>query len=242
LIRHPDHEESVMPSFNVAFVALVVCAALGADEARPRVDDRLLPAGLTDKQKTALGDFLASVKKPDRFIPESAKVVGAGSLTLDSNPVPNAEIKEYLASVVPYRTTGREKTPSKVEIYWYRPNPKAGAPGVTIRRVVDLTTGEEVGAPEVLFNHPTPLAREELIAAVRLARAKSDKAKAFLGDSEPDEFEFTPLVNQIKVTGAADGSPGDRVVNLQILKKSTGDRLSVNVNLTKESVRAPGAP
>ena len=52
----------------------------------------------------------------------------------------------------------------------------------------------------------------------------------------------SPLVATIKVTGTPDGAPGDRVVNLQFLRKSTGTRAHVVVNLTRATVRNPDAP
>jgi hypothetical protein len=227
-------------------VALSLLLAPGispaADGDARRIDERLMPSGLTEHQKTSLVNYLSSVKKPDRFIPESARIVGEGSGSLDANPVPGAEIREYLTSIVPYRPTAKDKSPEKVEIYWYRPNPKRGSPGVTIRRVVDLSKGEPAGEPEVLFNYPTPLSREELVEAVKLARDANTKVGALYRDAEQGDVLVSPLVTSIKVAGAADGNPGDRVVNLQFLKKSTTDRANVVVNLTRGAVREPGAP
>lgn len=214
----------------------------GQAEARGRIDEKLLPSGLTENQKTTLATYLAGVKKPERFIPESARVVSDGTVSLDPNPVPGAEIKEYLTSIVPYRAQSKDKPPEKVEVYWYRPNPKQGSPGVTVRRVVDLATGKPDGEPEILFNYPTPLAREELGDAVKIARAKSDKVTELCRDAEEGDIVVSPLVTLIKVTGAPYGTPGDRVVNLQFLKKSTSDRANVIVNLTKGTVYDPATP
>jgi hypothetical protein len=214
----------------------------GDESARGRVDEKLLPSGLTEHQKTTLSNYLAGIKKPERFIPESARVVGEGTVSVDPNPVPGAEIKEYLTSIVPYRAQAKDKPPEKVEVYWYRPNPKRGSPGVTVRRVVDLATGKADGEPEILFNFPTPLAREELGEAVKVARAKSDKVSELCRDAEEGDIVVSPLVTLIKVAGAPYGTPGDRVVNLQFLKKSTSDRANVIVNLTKGTVHEPGAP
>lgn len=228
---------------GLAAAALVLGAVFAGDGDTPRrIDERLLPSSLSDAQKASLAKYLASVKAPDRFIPESARVVGDGSVSLEPNPVPGAEIKEYLTSIVPYRPRSADKPPEKVEVYWYRPNPKKGAPGVTVRRVVDLATGEPAGEPEVLFNYPTPLAREELTEAVKLAREKNDKVAELCRDAEQGDVEVSPLVTLIKVAGVPDGTPGDRVVNLQFLKKSTMARASVVVNLTKGTVRDPAAP
>lgn len=231
-------------SRTLAAATLLLGAAVvfAGDAPVRRVDERLLPTGLGEKQKATLVDFLASVKKPDRFIPASAKIIGTGALSLDPNPVPDAEIKEYLTSIVPFRPQAKDKPPDRAELFWYRPNPKRGLPGVTIRRVVNLESGEQVGEPEVLFNYPTPLAREELVGAVKIARAKIEKLNELFRDAEAGDVEVVPLIEQIKVSGAADGAPGDRVVNLQFLKKSTAARASVNVNLTRETVRDVSAP
>jgi hypothetical protein len=230
-------------AFAAATVLLAaVIASAGDGESPRRVDERLLPSGLNDAQKAKLANFLASVKRPERFIPESARVITEAPVALDPNPVPGAEIKEYLTSIVPYRAQAKDKPPEKVEVYWYRPNPKKGAPGVTVRRVVDLSTGDPVGEPEVLFNYPTPLAREELDEAVKIARDKNEKVTELCRDAERGDVEVTPLVSPIKVPGLAAGAPGDRVVNLQFLRKSTMARVSVLVNLTRETVRDPGAP
>jgi hypothetical protein len=217
-------------------------ARAGEGEKSRRVDERLLPPGLTDSQKTNLANYLAGVKKPERFIPESARVVGEGSVSIDPNPVPGAEIKEYLTSIVPHRPTAKDKAPDKVEIYWFRPNPKQGAPGVTVRRVVDLATGNPVGEPEILFNYPTPLSHEELVEAVKLARDKNDAVRDLWRDAEQGDVVVSPLTTRIAVTGSPDGSPGDRVVNLQFLRKSTGARANVIANLTRGTIRDPGAP
>src|SRR4029077_10412810 len=108
--------------------------------------------------------------------------------------------------------------------------------------VVDLATGEPAGEPEILFNYPTPLSREELLEAVKTARAKNDKVDALCRDAEEGDIGVSPLVTLIKVAGAPYGTPGDRVVNLQFVKKSTADRANVIVNLTKGTVRDPAAP
>jgi hypothetical protein len=206
-----------------------------------RADDSQLPANLTDSQKANLKKFLAAVAKPKRFLPEKARFVGAVPDNLDPNPVPGAEVKEYLAAVVPF-TAAEKKGPEKAYVYWYRPNPKQGAPGVTVRRVVDLTTGEAVGEPEVLFNHATPLSREERDEAIRLAREKSPAVRDLYAGADEKDIEATPLVQVITATGQPEGSVGDRVVTLQFRKRSTNQRVNLVVNLTKQTVRDPNAP
>src|SRR5437868_553832 len=62
--------------------------------------------------------------------------------------------------------------PTRVDVYYYRPNPTQGKPGITVKHTVDLTTGRQVGDTEVLLNHHSPIAREELADAIKLAREK----------------------------------------------------------------------
>ena len=155
-----------------ALTRTVLALAVGAAGLAGRADDRLIPADLSDAQKANLKKGLAAVEKPKRFVPERARIVGNTPDGLDLDPAPGAEVKEYLASVVPHAAADRKKGPEKADLYWYRPNPKKGLPGITVRRTVDLTTGELAGGPEVLFNHATPLAPEERDEAVAMARKK----------------------------------------------------------------------
>src|SRR5262249_18602820 len=155
---------------------------------------------------------------------------------VDLNPGPG-EVKEYLSAVIPHEAADRRKGPDKADLYWFRPNPRKGSPGVTVKRVVDLGTGMQVGDPVVLINYLTPLAPEELSDALRIAREKSAAARALYAGREAQDVEVASLVHRITATGQPDGTPGDRVVNLQLRAKRTGQRASVMVNLTKETVR-----
>src|SRR5262249_7849282 len=119
---------------------------------------------------------------------------------------------------------------------------KQGSPGVTVRRVVDLGTGEAVGEPEVLFNHATPLTREERDEAIKLAREKVPALKEFYAGAHEKEIEGAPLIPVTTASGQPDGSPGDRVVSLQFRKKDAPRRLTVMVNLTQQSARDANAP
>ena len=220
------------------FLLLGTALWLGAG----RADDSVIPANLTDTQKANLKKILAAEEKPKRFIPDKAKFVGSPPEGLDQAPMPGAEIKQYLAAIVPYTTTDPKKSPEKAYVYWYRPNPKQGAPGVTIRRVVDLNSGQLVGEPEVLFNYATPVAPEERTEAIRLAREKIPAVRDLFTDADEKEIAVDALVQVITTTGLPEGAPGDRVVSLQFRKKNSTKRTTVMVNLTQQTARDANAP
>ena len=82
-------------------------------------------------------------------------------------------IKQYTVQIIPHRPVPDQEEVQRVDVYYYRPNPERGKPGITVRHTVDVTTGKQVGATEVLLNHHTPLSREELDEAVALAKDKT---------------------------------------------------------------------
>jgi hypothetical protein len=225
--------------FAISLALMGGTLALGAPV---RADDRVIPADLGDGQKANLKKFLASREKPKQFLPEGAKVVGAPAEGVQLGTPQGAEVKEYLAAVVPHVAADRKKGPEKADIFWYRPNPNKGSPGVTIKRTIDLTTGEPVGPPQVLFNHATPLAPEERDEAVALARKQSRPVAELYNGAEEKDVEVAALVQVISAAGQPDGSPGDRVVSLQFHRKGTKQRAQVMVNLTKQTVRDPNNP
>jgi hypothetical protein len=207
-----------------------------------RADESVIPANLTESQKANLKKALAAEEKPKQFIPDKAKFVGTPPEGLDRAPTPGVEIKQYLAAIVPYTTTDPKKTPEKAYVYWYRPNPKQGSPGVTVRRVVDLNTGQMLGEPEVLFNHATPVAAEERTEAIRLAREKIPAVRDLYAGADEKDIAIDALVQVISTTGLPEGAPGDRVVSLQFRKKDTTRRTTVMVNLTQQTACDANAP
>lgn len=200
-----------------------------------------IPDSLTPKKKQALEKFLAGLEKPRRFIPEKAKVVSlpaAAPVAIDlSPPVAGEKVNEYLAEILPQRAADRDKGPDRVDVYWFRPNPKKGAPGVTVKRVVDLNTGKQVGDTEVLLNYAAPLTREEEAQAIRLAREKSAKVKRLYKGVKEDAVQVGALFQQISAKGVPEGAPGDRVVTLEFRRKKSDDIVRVTVNLTQETLR-----
>ena len=63
---------------------------------------------------------------------------------------------------------------------------------------MDLTTGNQVGATEVLFNSHTPISREELAEAVALAREKSAAIQGLYADRDPNAVRWEYLQMMIK--------------------------------------------
>jgi hypothetical protein len=142
-----------------------------------------------------------------------------------------AEVKEYLAEILPHRTG------DKADVFWFRPNPKKGLPGITVKRVVDLATGKQVGEPAAIAGYPAPLTQEEREQAVKLARELSEKVKAVYAGVEDKDVEATALFEQVTAANATEGKPGDRVAILQVRRKGSPEVASVAVNLTQETVR-----
>lgn len=226
---------------RTAFFAIAAIATVVTVSAKSSADDRMIPASLDEGQRANLKKYLDSVEKPTQLIPANAKVVGTIPKILTAEPPVGSEVKEYLASVIPDVATDAKKTPERATIYWYRPNPKQGSAGVTIRRVVDLNTGNPVGEPEVLFNHATPLAREERADAVALAYKQSAALRELSAGVDPKDIEVAPLLQVITAAGQTDGAPGDRVVSMQFRNRKTTKRVRLMVNLTQQTVRDPNA-
>src|SRR5262245_56204859 len=224
-----------------AVAAIILALCLGRPMIVNAADDDLIPGSLPQAKREALSTFLAKVKedKPTQFIPPGAKLqsVTNTAVEIDVTPNKNAEVKEYLAEIVPQRAADRQKGPERAEVYWFRPNPKRGAPGITVKRVVDLTSGEQVGDTIVLLTRPTALTREVQAQAIALARNKSEKVKSLYDDAKDEDISVAALFDQVTVKGVPDGNVGDRVVNLQFRRKGAQEVVSVNVNVTQETVR-----
>ena len=98
--------------------------------------------------------FLDSHQKPDRYIPEGAKIVGTlpGGGELPPTTPPAAKpVKQYTVQIISHRPVPDQPEPSRVDVYYYRPNPERGRPGVTVKYTVDLNSGNQVGETEVLL-------------------------------------------------------------------------------------------
>src|SRR5262249_32138350 len=134
-------------------------------------DKNLIPPQLSRSQQENLLRFLDKHEKPDRYVPQDAKVVSSqpGVTTVPNvEATPGSLIKQYTVQITPHRPVPGQEEVRQVDVYYYRPNPGKGKPGITVKHTVDVTTGNEVGQTEVLLNHHTAMSREEVSEAVAL--------------------------------------------------------------------------
>src|SRR6266852_7731564 len=116
-------------------------------------DKDLIPPELPKAQRENLQRFLEQHEKPDRYIPADAKLVDAQPASVDTNikSTRDKPIKQYMVQITSHRpVTGKEKI-QRADVYYYRPNPEKGKPGITVRHTVDMTTGKQVGVTEVFL-------------------------------------------------------------------------------------------
>jgi hypothetical protein len=230
------HSKSLLPLLMVVIGSAGTLRAADAD---------MVPSNLPPEQKANLLRFLQDHEKPDRYMPAGARIVRppsdsapAADAPDSALPPPNTTIKQYTVQIISQRPVPDQPTPQRVDVYYYRPNPEQGKPGITVKHTVDLTTGKQVGDTEVLLNHHTPLSREELADAVKLAREKSaDVKQLYVGREETAvRWEYLQLMVR-KKTAAVE--PGDRVVRLVFTIADGGAAPSpvpVIVDLTKGTV------
>jgi hypothetical protein len=202
-------------------------------------DKDLVPPQLSKEQKDNLQRFLQKHEKPDRFLPPNAKVIGpplAGADTSKEKPSPKP-IRQYLVQIASHRPVPGEEEPKRVDVYYYRPNPEKGKPGIAVRHTVDLTTGDQVGSTEVLTNSHVPISREELTEAVALAREKSPAVQELYKERDPKAVRWEYL--QLLINRKHDmNEPGDRAIRLVFTANPSEDQpapapVRVIVNLTK---------
>jgi hypothetical protein len=202
-------------------------------------DKDLIPSQFTKEQRENLLHFLQKHEKPDRFVPAEAKLVGTqpGNLDLNVESAPNKPIKQYTVQITSHRPVPGQEEVTRADVYYYRPNPEKGKPGITVRHTVDLTTGNQVGPTEVLLNSHTPISREELAEAVELAGEKSPAIQELYKarDKNTVHWEYLQLMIGRK-HGAHE--PGDRVVRFVFSAPATREQAAlapvrVIVNLTK---------
>jgi hypothetical protein len=227
----------------VRFTALVAIVLTGGLRA---ADTDLLPPQLPKAQRDNLVKFLQEHEKPNRFIPTGAKPVDSQPTDADKNitATPSKPIKQYMVQITTHRPVPGETDVKQVDVYYYRPHPERGKPGVTIKHTVDLTTGKQVGETEVLVKAHTPISREERAEAVALAREKSPAVQALYKDREDKAVQWEYL--QLMVTRKSEQQdPGDRVVRLVFTARDPNDQtapaaVAVRVNLTKGTATPEG--
>src|SRR6516165_5179920 len=156
---------SLMPGLKKLSLGLVTAAAVLLRVSFLSASDKdVIPPELSKGQRDNLRRFLEQHDKPDRYVPADAKVMDAQPASIDTNikSTPEEPIKQYMVQITSHRPVPGQEKIERVDVYYYRPNPEKGKPGITVRHTVDLTTGKQVGATEVLLNHHTPIARDEL--------------------------------------------------------------------------------
>jgi hypothetical protein len=208
-----------------------------------RAEDKdLIPSQLSKDQKAKVQSFLEKNAKPDRFMPADAKLVDTqpGSIPMPKEEKPMKKITQYLVQIVSHRPVPGQEEVKRVDVYYFRPNPESGKPGITIKHTLDVTTGKQVGQTEVYLKRHTPLAREEISDAVALAREKSAAVGALYKERDKVRYEFLQFMVGRK---HEPHEPGDRVVRLTFTAAATKDRaaptpIRVVVNLTRGTVTA----
>lgn len=221
--------------------AAVALSCSGPGQAADK-DKDLIPTQLPKEQQDNLLRFLQKHDKPDRYIPQDAKVISNQPTNVEaSNQAAQGKpIKQYTVQIVPHRPVPGEEEVKRADVYYYRPNPEKGKPGITVRHTVDLTTGDQVGQTEVYLNRHTPLSRDELDEAVTMARGKTPAVQALYTGRDRDTVRWEYL--QLMVNRKTEASePGDRVVRLVFTADAIENQASpapvrVIVNLTKGTV------
>jgi hypothetical protein len=195
--------------FAVTALLAAPASILGA------ADENLIPPQLPREQRENLLRFLQGHEKPDRFFPRDAKVVSSEPVQIDRDaaPPPGQPVKQYMVQIQSHRPVPGQEEVRQVDVYYYRPNPERGKPGITVRHTVDLVTGKQVGPTEVLVNHHTPISRDELNEAVKLAQEKSAVVGELYKDREKNAVRWEYLQLFINRKHEAH-EPGDRVVRL----------------------------
>jgi hypothetical protein len=198
-------------------------------------DDDVVPSNLPAEQKANLLRFLKAHEKPDKYIPPGARIVRPASSPAEDVPdvpvPPNTAIRQYTVQITPQRPVPDRPPPNRVDVYYYRPNPAGGKPGITVKHTVDLTTGQQVGDTEVLLNHHSPIAREELADAIKLAREKVSAVGELYQGRDPTAIRWEYL--QLMISKKSERfEPGDRVVRL-VFNAADATPVPVIVDLTK---------
>jgi hypothetical protein len=216
--------------------AVLTVAAVGSLRGS---DDDLIPKQFSREQREKIQRFLHDHEKPKQYIPPDAKIVGAQPGEAEKLPEvkPGQTVTQYLVQITPHRPVPGQEEVKRVDVYYYRPNPTKGKPGVAVKHTVDLTTGKEVGQTEVILNGRTALAREELDEAVALAKDKSDAVKALYKEYPKDMVHWEFL--QLTITRKHESlEPGDRAAMLTFTVTVGKDQtppapVRVIVNVTK---------
>jgi hypothetical protein len=221
-------------------VAVGLLFAVGA--AARAADEKELPAAFSAEQKANLLKFLKDSENPERYVPKGARFVDGAppDADLEVTGTKDKPVRQYTAQITPHRPVPDRETVDKADVYFYRPNPQKGKPGITIKHTIDLTTGKQIGETEVLTKAHTPVSREELTESVAAARARDPAVKALYDGRAAGDVRWEYL--QMKINRkSAQFEPGDRVVRFvftatPIEGQKAPEPVRVLVNLTKDTV------
>jgi hypothetical protein len=206
-------------------------------------DERVVPASLSGPQRENLLKFLKENETPDRYVPKGAKFGDAPPPAADTTITATKErpIKQYTVQITPHRPVPDQPEVNRADVYFYRPNPEKGKPGIAVKYTLDLSTGTPIGEPEVLTKAHTPVSREELAEAVALLKEKSEPVKKLYAGREDGAVRYEYL--QMKINRKSEQfEPGDRVVRFvfQATPPAEGEAapapVRVIVNLTRDTI------
>src|SRR5438128_4256965 len=129
-----------MRTFCLAASLVLGLTLTAAARAQPPAAPDILPPQLTKEQREHLLNFLRKHEKPDAFVPRDAKVIGpqGTGVELKAESAPAKPVKQYMVQITSHRPVPGEEQPQRVDVYYYRPNPEQGKPGITVKHTVDL--------------------------------------------------------------------------------------------------------
>lgn len=218
---------------------VLVLAGLPAVRA---ADERVVPASLSGPQRQNLLKFLKENETPDRYVPKGAKFGDAPPPAADTGITATKDrpIKQYTVQITPHRPVPDQPEVNRADVYFYRPNPEKGKPGIAVKYTVDLSSGDPVGEPEVLTKAHTPVSREELAEAVAAMKERSEVVKKLFADRDPNTVRWEYL--QMKINRKSEQfEPGDRVVRF-VFQATPGENeaaptpVRVIYNLTRDTI------
>jgi hypothetical protein len=223
--------------FPLAVGLIVATACLGES-----ADEKELPAVFSAEQKANLLKFLKDNENPERYVPKGAKFVDITPPDAELNLMATKDkpLRQYTVQITPHRPVPDEEKVGKADVYFYRPNPEKGKPGITIKHTIDLATGKQIGETEVLTKAHTPISREELKDAVASAQDRVPAVKALYEGRPAGAVRWEYL--QMKINRKTEQfEPGDRVIRFVFTANAEDGQeapepVRVLVNLTKDTV------
>jgi hypothetical protein len=196
----------------MARLAMAVLLVAGLPALRA-ADERAVPASLSGPQRENLLKFLKENETPDRYVPKGARFGDAPPPAADVGITATKDkpIKQYTVQITPHRPVPDQEKVNRADVYFYRPNPEKGKPGIAVKYTVDLTTGAPIGEPEVLTKAHTPVSREELAEALAAMKERSEVVKNLYAGRDATAVRWEYL--QMKINRKSEQfEPGDRVV------------------------------